>query len=681
MKKLKNIPKGPGIYKMLNSEGQVIYVGKAKNLDKRIKSYFQKKDHGIRMEKMIANMDDIKWIETDSEIEALILETNLIKELRPKYNILMKDDKNFVYIKITTNEDFPRITTVRKVLKDGAKYFGPILASHKVDKMFKILRKVLPFRNCSLDIEIQKGKAVVIKKTIKYPCLDHYIKRCITPCTGLCTKEEYMKIIEQVIDFLEGKPEEIIKKVKKEMMDAAAEKKFEIAASLRDKLKMVEEISQKQVVSDPNMKDMDIINFHREGTYYYFNLFQIRNGKLVNQENFTSKSAEVEDDPKEILETFIKQYYKVAVSIPKEVVIPSEIEKIFDKWIGTHFLVPQRGDKIKLLKLALKNAESYAKQCRVKVMQEGIDPVEELQTALNLKKRPVRIECYDISHLSGTNQVGSMVVFENGLAKKSDYRRFKLRKVEKIDDYASLEEVLTRRLSYISKIQDEYATKKALKKELPFIKETVKRARIKDHKEFYTIKKKDKICGFIQKKVVNEKNMLSALWIDEKERGKKLGQRLIGHAIKKSEAKRLYLSCRKELASYYSEIGFQQTKTIPKGLEKEHKYCNEKYCALNTEGVWFVYDKKKGKDTSFSGKPDLIIIDGGKGQLGVGEKTLKKFKSKVPVISIAKKNEEIFYAGKKLILTRTSDALKLVQRIRDEAHRFAVEYQKKLRKF
>ncbi|MCK9186076.1 excinuclease ABC subunit UvrC [Candidatus Gracilibacteria bacterium] len=700
---LESAPSSPGIYKMINEEGTVLYIGKAKDLKKRLRQYFQKDyQHSTRTRKLLENAVKIDFTSVDTELEAIIFESNLIKQLQPKYNILLKDDKSYVYIKIT-NEDFPRVQIVRKVEKDGAKYIGPKTAAHKVEATFKMLKKIFPFRHCNLDIKFVKklnvdNEVAVNNKVIKYPCLDYYIKTCSAPCIGKITKEEYGEIIKNVENFLAGKADSIVKDMKEKMQKLAVNKEFEKAARLRDRLKKVEEILEKQKVSDPNQEDKDVINYYITQNKAYFNLFQIRDGKLIGQENFTlsAESAE-ENENKEILEAFLNQYYKIATDIPKEILIPheiedkNEIEKILseEKKSKVSIIIPKIGNKNKLLEMSLNNAKIYADRQKPswkvesEFTKEGVD---ELQKLLKITSHLKRIECYDISHFSGTETVGSMVVFQNGIPKNDLYRKFKLKTVEgHPDDYKSMEEVLTRRFSKIEKDykSKDYEFKKATKKYEKEIRKIIKKEDLKpdlELKKFYILEKNKKsLSAFAALSEYSEKvAIINALFVMPKERGNKIGHKLIKNIIAKSKSKRIYIICKEKLKDYYLTIGFEEIKIVPEELQKHYKDC----MCWDKKSVILAYDKQKHKpDESFVQIPDLVIIDGGKGQLGVATKVMQELNLKIPHISLAKQLEEIFTPNSKksIILDKTNSALKLLQRVRDEAHRFAITYNKERR--
>ncbi|MBT7736110.1 excinuclease ABC subunit C, partial [Candidatus Peregrinibacteria bacterium] len=654
------------------------------------KQYFQKNyEHSTRTKKLVEKIEDIKFTSVDSELEANILEHNLIKDVQPKYNVIMKDGKSYVYIKIT-KEDFPRIQIVREIKKDKAKYIGPKTAAHKIKDTFKILKKIFPFRHCSLDIQLleEPNKVKVTKKTIKYPCLDYYIKRCAAPCIGKCTKEEYQAIIKNVENFLHGKADGVLSDLTNQMNELAKNKQYEKAAKMRDKIGKVRDILEKQKVQDDGQTDKDVINYLITHEKAYFNLFQIRGGKLIGQENFILNASGAEDktEETEVLQAFIEQYYNIATDIPKEVLIPHKIgeEPVEPK---LKFIIPQKGNKNKLLNMSLNNARIYADRNKASWQEDSKlneDAAKELQKVLKLKEPLKRIECYDISHLGGTDTVGSMVVFEKGVPKNKLYRKFKIKTVEnKPDDYKSMEEVLIRRFQ---KIVMRFRHKdlkviKARKKDDKFIKDHTNKTISRKGKQFYVIEKKKKTIGFIAIKEHNPKTIeFTNLYVLEKERGTKIGFKIIREALRKTTAKRVYAICRRELLDYYTLFGFEEIKKLPE--EMHYRVAEIKKHRKLKNLVLIAYDKLKHKeDESFSKIPDLIVIDGGKGQLGIAEKIMQNLHINIPHISLAKEMEEIFIPGKKdsIILDRTSNALKLLQRARDEAHRFAISYNKNLR--
>lgn len=690
-------PKAPGVYKMISEEGTVIYIGKAKDLKSRLKQYFQKNyEHSTRTKKLLEKMVNIEFTAVDSELEAMILEHNLIKQLQPKYNVIMKDDKSYVYIKIT-KEDFPRIQIVRQIEKDNAKYIGPKTAAHKVKETLNVLKKIFPFRHCGLDIDFIKENAPehdvkITKKIIKYPCLDFFIKRCVAPCIGKCTPQEYQEIIKNVEKFLEGKADDVLKELREKMQNFAKNHEFEKAAKMRDKIQKVEDILEKQKVSDPNQEDKDVINYCITQDRAYFNLFQIRDGKLIGQENFILSSEELEENQQnpEVLEAFLQQYYLMATDIPKEILIPheienrQEIEKLVSKDKRSKVIVPQIGAKNRLLEMSSNNARIYADRNKPNWKKESeltAKAAEELQQVLNIPEKLKRIECYDISHLSGTETVGSMIVFENGIPKNNMYRKFKLKTVQdKPDDFKSLEEVLTRRFSKIALdlLHTEYKFRRATKKDKEFIEKNNKVDFKKTDRLFYVIEKDKKQKGFIAaKEYSNKVAELSNLWLMKSDRGQKIGYKLMKNAIKKIKAKRIYIICKPDLKDYYLLCGFEEIKQIPEELSERYKECSKK-----DQYICLVYDKMKHQiDESFSQIPNLVIIDGGKGQLSAATKVFEKLNLQIPYISLAKQLEEVFTISQKesIILSRSNEALKLLQRARDEAHRFAITYNRDLR--
>jgi len=649
---IKEIPNKPGIYKFLDENREVIYIGKAKELRKRVQSYFRNtKKAPIKTRKLVENTTDIEYTVVDTELEALILETNLIKELRPKYNILMKDDKNYTYIKITTQEDYPRIYITRKMKKDGATYFGPKTSSYDIKKTMKILSSILPYKQCRLNVEVIKsGKS---RKKNTYPCLFYQMDRGHSPCITELSPEEYKKIINKVIDFLKGKYTEIIKKIREQMQKAAANKEFERAALLRDRLKSLEKITEKQKISAPKREDIDVIDIVPNQGKYFAVLFEIREGKLINQENFVLDNK-AEQAIEEVFSAFLKQYYSDAGQVPKQILIPevledkNEIEEFLGELKGqkVKIKIPKIGRKNKLLKLANKNAFSYAKQMGVKWLAEKTrDPklaIEKLKTILKLKKAPYRIECYDISHLSGTFTVGSMVVFEGGKPKKSHYRSFNIKQLAKgqINDFEALHEVLKRRLKYLAEIPKDLKLRKKgdcyrlLKEKEELIKV-----------EFET---EDKTTEITNLKILDSQYQ-SLIPVVLKNIFSKIKSRV--YHIKED---------RPEIITKLLNTGF---------IEIEHDKFTHGY-----------YPQKQVIDKSFKSKPDLIVIDGGKGQLTQGVKSKKELGIDIPMIGITKRFEDIYLEdGTKISLPNNSPQRHLIQRLRDEAHRFAITKNRKKR--
>jgi len=684
---LENLPHNPGVYRMKDEEGRVIYVGKAKDLKKRVTSYFRNEQiQGMRTRKMVEQISDIAYTEVGTELEALILETNVIKELRPKYNVLMKDDKSYVYIKITVQEEYPQIYLVRKVARDKARYFGPKTAAHKVIKTLKLLKRIFPFKNCPLAIDY--GVRNEFKyKPLSPSQLEYHRKHCLGPCITSVTPEEYRKTVEQVIDFLEGKYEDIVVQVKEEMYKAAADKKFEIAAAIRDKLKALEDIMESQRISDPHQKDLDIVSYVVMDDKIYFNLFQLREGKLIDQENFTFKSTqEQETEDRDALNAFLEQYYERATDIPKQVLIPHEVDEqeTIEAWLGeikgqkVQLVVPERGKKNHLLELSQANAQSFARQSQIKWQghekTSRQEALEGLQQILGLPKVPYRLECYDNSHFGGTETVSSMVVFENGFPKKEDYRHFKLHQQTSgsPDDYASMEETLTRRLKYLKpgKALASISVKKTTKKNLKTIQEKYGEDEAKTG-EWFVVEEEKTLKGFLHLIVYDPEKSLKKFVIKFLEINDGVDMAaVIKKLVEKVKASRVYLHCALTEQSKFEEIGFQHLQKIPEVFATE----------LNK--TYIVFDKTKHvTDKSFKKTPDLIIIDGGKGQLSSAQKAMKKYDLTVPMISLAKREEEIFRPDRSdpIILEHSDPILHMIQHIRDESHRFAVSYHQKLR--
>ena len=450
---LKQLPSEPGVYLMKDKFNNIIYVGKAKVLKNRVRQYFQSsKNHSSKVKSMVKNIDRFEYIITDSELEALILECNLIKKYKPKYNVLLRDDKTYPYIKVTTNEDFPRVLKVRKVLKDKAKYFGPYTNTTAVNDTLDIIKSIYPIRTCNIDIE----KAI---KTNMRPCLNLHIKRCVGPCTGSITKEEYNKMIEEILLFLSGKEEKLINILKEKMSKCAMDFNFEEAAVYRDKIKSLEDMMEKQKI-DSSTSDLnqDIIAMARAHDEACVQVFFVRNGKIVGREHFILEGV-MDSTRESILGSFVKQFYMEQEYIPKEIIIEDEIEDSFilEEWLSAKkgqkviIRVPQKGEKKSLIEMVRKNAIEYLEKfsdINKRKYEKSIGALEELKQILNLESIPKRIESFDISNIQGVDSIGSMVVFTNGKKDKKEYRRYKIKTVIGPNDYDSMAEIVERRLKY-----------------------------------------------------------------------------------------------------------------------------------------------------------------------------------------------------------------------------------------
>lgn len=438
---------------MKNKAGKVIYVGKAISLKNRVRQYFQSsKNHSDKVKSMVKHIDSFEYIMTDSELEALILECNLIKKYKPKYNILLRDDKTYPYIKVTVKEDFPRVMKVRRVLKDGAKYFGPYTNVTAVNDTLDIIKNIYPIRTCNIDIK----KAI---KNSARPCLNYHIKRCVGPCTGRVSKEEYKKMIDGILLFLSGKEENLIDLLEEKMKLASLNLDFEEAADYRDKIASLKDVIERQKISNvQNDTDQDVIamaNFDEEACVQ---VFFIRNGKISGRENFMLEGVK-DSERSVILGSFIKQFYMKQEYIPKEIIVEEDfmdmeiVEEMLSNKRGNNVYVrvPQKGEKRALVMMVRKNADEYLTKfddLNKKKYERSIGALEELRKLLEIEKPLHRIESYDISNIQGVDSIGTMVVYTNGVKDRKEYRRFKIKTVEGPDDYASMSEVLDRRLKY-----------------------------------------------------------------------------------------------------------------------------------------------------------------------------------------------------------------------------------------
>ncbi|KEI16676.1 excinuclease ABC subunit UvrC [Clostridium haemolyticum] len=447
---LKIIPDKPGVYLMKNSLGEIIYVGKAKVLKNRVRQYFQNsKNHSSKVKAMVKNIAEFEYIITDSEMEALILECNLIKKYRPRYNILLKDDKHYPFIKITINEDFPRIFITRIRAKDGAKYFGPYTEVSVIYETINLIKKIFPIRNCRLFI---KSNSEPIK-----PCLNYHIKLCMAPCAGYVSKDEYGKIIKKIIDLLNGKDNEVIYELKEKMTKASEELEFEKAADIRDKILAVEKIRERQKIITRNFDNEDFINIYSDEHDWCAQIFFVRDGKIIGREHFILDKG-IFEEKKDIISNFIKDFYGGTAFIPKNIYVPDIMDvELLENWLSlkkgskVFIKVPLKGEKKKLLDLVESNAKNTLEQFKLKIKVDKelyTDILGELKNLLGLEDIPNRIEAYDISNIQGVDSVGTMIVFEDGKPKNSDYRRFKIKTVKGANDYDSMKEIITRRFKH-----------------------------------------------------------------------------------------------------------------------------------------------------------------------------------------------------------------------------------------
>jgi excinuclease ABC subunit C len=597
----------PGVYRWLDKSGNILYIGKAKNLRNRLKTYTQKdpdKSLGPWKLSLIKKITDVDVTITSTEIEALILETNLIKEHKPKYNVLMKDDKNYVYLRITINDAYPNVQIVRQMENDKAKYFGPFLSARDTRRTLELLHELFPFQACKRSIDmLNKDPDAECK-----PCIEEQIGRCCGLCKGKLSKEEYRGRIDEVIRFFKGTRDHVKDKLQEFMQEAVATKKFERAAKLRDTLNYIKTLEEQQIVSDTSGANTDAIGVALQKDRAQVVVIQERGGKVINELSFSL--AGQADTTEEILEQFLPQYYSDITEYPDIILISEDIDdqEVLEKWINesrvnesrVNVRAPERGKKSKLIIMAEENAKEKVKQQLAKwesAVQQVDDSLTELKELLDLEDKPKRIECYDISHHGGTETVGSMVVFINGKANNKDYRSFTIRTMKdgEIDDYKALKEVLTRRLRHL---------------------------------------KKDK------KSECDNENI----------------------ALEKSN--KAYIITDQTLEGIYLERGFITVRKIPKELTKK----------VTKGEIVMLFDHKKHKlDKSLTSTPDLLVLDGGKGQLSTGTEVLKATQLDIPIISIAKREEEIYAPGNNLPLPlkKDSEARFLIMRMRDEAHRFA----------
>ena len=545
---LKKLPAKPGVYIMHDAKDAIIYVGKAISLRNRVRQYFQSsRNLGVKKEQMVQQIARFEYIITDSELEALVLECNLIKEHRPKYNTMLKDDKGYPYIRVTVQEDFPRVVLARQMKKDKSRYFGPYTSVGAVKESMELMRKLYFVRNCSRNLPRDIGK--------ERPCLYYHIHQCKAPCQGYISKEEYRKNIDGVLDFLNGDYKKLVKELEGKMQAAAGELRFEEAGEYRDLIQNIEKIGERQKITGSTGEDKDVIALACDETDAVVQVFFIRDGKMIGRDHFYLRVA-VETSRSQILQDFVKQFYAGTPFVPKVLMLQEEVEEIqvLEEWLTkkrgqrVHIQVPKKGTKEKLVELAARNAQMVLSQDREKLKREEgrtIGAMKEIAALLGLEDIE-RVESYDISNISGFESVGSMVVYEKGKPKRNDYRKFKIRTVKGPDDYASMQEVLTRRFQR---------------------------------------------------------------GLDEKENGR--------------------------------------------------------------------------EDGKFNRFPDLILMDGGKGQVHVACQVLEELHLRIPVCGMVKDDSHrtrgLYYQDREIPISHSSEGFKLITRIQDEVHRFAIEYHRLLR--
>lgn len=443
--KIETLPKSPGVYLMTGKKGEILYVGKAKVLSSRVRSYFHSgREQSPKIRSMVSQVADIETMVTGSELEALILENNLIKKHRPRYNVILRDDKNYPLLRLSVEDDFPRLEIVRRIKKDGALYFGPYVPAGGLHEMLRLLRRIFPLPNCTIEIDGTSDRA----------CIEFEIKRCLAPCTGNQTREDYGRMIDQVRLFLEGRDKVLLKTLRKTMQKRAENLDFEAAAQIRDQVMKIERALERQRITSVRMEDRDVIGFSRKGEAADIQVLFIRGGMLVGRKDFfLDHMAGTPDE--ELCAGFLQQFYNKEGVIPKKIMVPLLTERVLlEKWLSgrrggaVRILSPSKGKGMALLRLAQENAESSL-DGHLKLRAGGMAKVALLQELLQLKRSPYRIEGYDISNIMGTSAVGSMVVFERGKAKRSDYRHFRIKTVEGANDFAMMAEVLSRRMAFL----------------------------------------------------------------------------------------------------------------------------------------------------------------------------------------------------------------------------------------
>ncbi|MDD5469925.1 MAG: excinuclease ABC subunit UvrC, partial [Candidatus Peribacteraceae bacterium] len=700
-------PASPGVYRWLNAKGEVLYVGKAKSLRSRLKSYVlpAKGDSlGPWKQSLVAKIADVEVTVTRTELEALVLETNLIKELKPKYNVLMKDDKNYVYVRIAVQDPFPGVEVVRRLEQDGAKYFGPYLSAFSVRRLLEALHLAFPYRTSAQTIEklnrIARNGEDADMPIYRVPPLECQIGKHCGLGTGNYTRSQYLQAIEQLLRFFRGDHDAARRKLTEEMQRAALDRKFEKAAQLRDTLQYVRELEERQIVSDTSGMNTDFIGTALLRDRVQVVLLRERGGKLVGEHSFAL--AGHADAPSAAITQFLPQYYSSTPDFPDTVVVDEAPEgrKLLEEWLSERrgkrvtIAVPERGKKVQLLLMAQENARQKVAQQLARweaAQQDAEETLRSLQETLGLSALPKRIEGYDISHLSGTETVGSMAVLKNGKTANDQYRSFTIRTLAdgEVDDYAALREVLKRRLLHlvrdVKQEEKQWNARgikfgKARKAEQKSIEETV--AKHPDdldpagisYRDFLVARKGEELVAFVRSSThkggVTE---LKTLWVEDAYRGDRLGQFLLRKLLARLKEEKVYVTTEPKLQEYYGEVGFRHVITPPKALADVITTA-QKLDPKFADTMVMVYITSEHKpDASLQSHPDLLVIDGGKGQLSAVARILASLHREIPLISLAKREEEVFVLGSKVpaVFSPDSPAKFLLMRLRDEAHRFA----------
>ncbi len=714
-KRVLKAPTAPGVYRWLDEAGVVIYVGKAKNLKNRLKSYVAataEKGQGPWKQSMLRQLADFDVTITRTEVEALILETNLIKEMRPKYNVLMKDDKNYVYVRISVADAYPKIEITRQLEHNSAKYFGPYLSNFETKRILDMLHEFFGWRACrqsidalnkAFDGESGEPRESIFNTGKLKPCLDSQIGQCNGLCCGTMTQEEYRSRVDQVMKFLRGDYKPVLTQGRELMAKYAAERKFEKASRIRDALKFIEDMEKKQIVSDTSGDNTDAVGIALLSGKAHVEVLLKRGGKLIGEHHLPlmGKAESIAD----VLEQFLPQYYEGVVELPDTILVQEDFqshdalaELLSERHVRkVSIAIPERGNKSQLLDLAQKNAEEKAKQAEASWEAEERNvknALDELMAALKLPAIPKRIECYDISHTGGTETVGSMVVCVNGRPKNDDYRSFTMRTIKdgEVNDYKSLREVLVRRLRYLKSHEELWndsgvVFEKAKKADKNFIEDTLRSneqtfAGELSYQEFVVARKGEDILGFgrLAKRSGNI-HLIQSVWVSEHVRGNKLGHAIIRKLLAKAKKGKVYITIHPQLEEYYAQLGFRYTKIPPAILQKEieNAKANDPYFPEGGRIVMMYNILQNKIDSSLTAFPNLLVIDGGKGQLSTVVAVLKEFQLQIPVIGLAKREEEVFLPEQKvsIVLPKDSPAKFLLMRIRDEAHRFANRHREK----